>query len=300
MKLLSVATSALVALGSIVSVVNADAYSDAMKEWCDGMSRTPNILTFPGIKITFPSTTTVVGAGSQTKVSVTRVPNQHEKSITGLDLYMVEGGSAKYINNIWHGMYSLNTQASITDTIPANTTAGLYYYRVWVTNMIQGQQGPACTPTSATFKVTSAGHTNDDGTTTQDDPNDTTLYNPEYQKGCFGLDVKYPAEGQTVDIGKHLRLQLHRDSASQTDELLQVDLFKGDPSNQGQFVQSIFTGEESINNILTLKDHIVLPSNVTSDGDFFYSLKVSSDKVDKTQDSCTFYSKNFKITESSN
>ncbi|CAM0142903.1 hypothetical protein VKS41_002522 [Umbelopsis sp. WA50703] len=288
MKLLSVATSALVALGSIVSVVNADAYSSAMKEWCDGVT------------ITFPNTTAVVAAGSQTQVSVTRVPNEHDKAITGLDLYMVEGGSAKYINNIWHGQYSLNTQASITDTIPANTTAGLYYYRVWVTNMIQGQQGPACTPTSATFKVTSAGHTNADGTTTQDDVNDATVYNPEYQKGCFGLEVKYPAEGQNVDIGQHLRLQLHRDSASQTDELLQVDLFKGDPSNQGQFVQNVYTGEESINNILTLKDHIVLPSNVTSDGDFFYSLKVSSDKVDKAQDTCTFYSKSFKITESSN
>jgi hypothetical protein len=38
MKLLSVATSALLALGSIVSVVNADSYSDAMKEFCGGMS----------------------------------------------------------------------------------------------------------------------------------------------------------------------------------------------------------------------------------------------------------------------
>lgn len=37
MKFLSVATSALLALGSIVSVANADAYSDAMKEWCGGM-----------------------------------------------------------------------------------------------------------------------------------------------------------------------------------------------------------------------------------------------------------------------
>jgi hypothetical protein len=231
-----------------------------------------------------------------------RVPNAHKKAITGLDLYKVTNGKATYINNIWKGSYNLNTLASITDTIPANSAAGLYYYRVWVTNMItangQTQHGPDCTPTSATFKVTSAGHTNADGSVTQDDVNDPTLYHPDYQKGCFGLEVKYPAEGQTVDLGKHLRLQLERDSASQTDELLQVDLFKGDPSNQGQFVQSIWSGEESINNILTLQDHIVLPSNVTSDGDFFYSIKVSSDKLDKAQDSCTFYSKGFKINQS--
>jgi len=285
MKLLSVATSALLALGSIVSVVNADAYSDAMKEWCSG------------ITITYPTTSTIVAAGSSTKVSVTRVPNQHSKSITGLDLYKVTNGKAQYINNIWKGTYNLNTQASITDTIPANSAAGLYYYRVWVTNMINGQHGPDCTPTSPTFKVTTAGHTNADGSVTQDDINDPTLYHPDYQKGCFGLDVKYPAEGQTVDIGKHIRLQLERDGASQTEDLLQVDLFKGDPSNQGQFVENVWKEEagEAINNILTLKDHIVLPSNVTSDGVFFYSIKVSSDKLDKTQDSCTFYSKGFKI-----
>ncbi|KAH8550712.1 hypothetical protein BGW37DRAFT_74214 [Umbelopsis sp. PMI_123] len=287
MKLLSVATSALVALGSIVSVANADSYSDAMKEFCGG------------ITITYPQATTVVAAGSQTKVSVTRVPNQHSKAITGLDLYKVNNGKAQYLNNIWTGNYTLNTQASIVDTIPSNSSAGLYYYRVWVTNIIGGQHGPDCTPTSPTFKVTSTGHTNADGTVTQDDLNDPTIYHPDYMKGCFGLDVKYPAEGQTVDIGQHLRLQLERDSASQTDELLQVDLFKGDPSNQGQFVQNVWTGAESINNILTLKDHIVLPSNVTSDGDFFYSIKVSSDKVDKAQDTCTFYSKGFKITQSS-
>ncbi|KAI9282993.1 hypothetical protein BC943DRAFT_328056 [Umbelopsis sp. AD052] len=288
MKFLSVATSALLALGSIVSVANADSYSDAMKEFCSG------------ITITFPQKTTVVKAGSATKVSVTRVPNAHAKAITGLDLYKVDSGKAKYIKNIWHGNYTLNTQASISDKLDASNPAGLYYYRVWVTNIMGGEHGPDCTPTSATFKLTSAsGHTNADGSVSEDDVNDPTLYNPDHQKGCFGLDVKYPAEGQTIDIGKHLRLQLERDSASQTDELLQVDLFKGDPSNQGQFVQNVWTGEESINNILTLKDHMVLPSNVTNDGDFFYSIKVSSDKVDKAEDACTFYSKGFKITGTS-
>lgn len=45
-------------------------------------------------------------------------------------LYSVgSDGTPKYIQNTWTGSYALQTSASISDDIPANTAAGLYYYR---------------------------------------------------------------------------------------------------------------------------------------------------------------------------
>lgn len=88
-------------------------------------------------------------------IFIAREPDERKKTITGLDvshhhlnlsflfvlimmpyyvlcwqLYSVaEGGKATYVQNVWHGNFPLNKQASISDTIPANATAGLYYYR---------------------------------------------------------------------------------------------------------------------------------------------------------------------------
>lgn len=87
-------------------------------------------------------------------IFIARQPDERKKTITGLDvsnhlcssllfvlimmpyyawrwqLYSVsEGGEAKYIQNVWEGKFPLNKQASISDTVPANATAGLYYYR---------------------------------------------------------------------------------------------------------------------------------------------------------------------------
>lgn len=88
-------------------------------------------------------------------IFIARQPDERKKTITGLDvskhlflsllfvlitmmpycdlrwqLYSVsESGEAKYIQNVWEGKFPLNKQASISDTVPANSTAGLYYYR---------------------------------------------------------------------------------------------------------------------------------------------------------------------------
>ena len=75
-----------------------------------------------------------------------RVQNDYQKTITGVDvslnikmwiyysnlLQLFSVGSdnnPKYVQNIWAGQYQLGTQATLTDTIPANVTAGVYYFR---------------------------------------------------------------------------------------------------------------------------------------------------------------------------
>ncbi|KAI8882407.1 hypothetical protein K501DRAFT_219002 [Backusella circina FSU 941] len=274
MKFSIAAISAL--LLSSVAVTSADSYSDAIKAWCSGLS------------VTFPASSTVVVAGAKTKVTVTRKPDAHTKTITGLDLYSVDSkGKAKYINNIWKGNYKLNTQASIADTIPKGTAAGLYYYRVWVTNLVNGQHGPDCLETSHTFKVTSGSHTNAAGDEEYTESlDDNSIYNQDHAKGCFGLAVDYPQEGSTFRVNEHIHISANKDSASQTDALTKVELYKGT-----ELVDVAWEGSESFNGAFTLKDHLSL-NNVDASADYHYKLYVSSKKSD---DTCTFESNNFKI-----
>ncbi|KAF1797484.1 hypothetical protein V8B55DRAFT_1515787 [Mucor lusitanicus] len=275
MKFSIAAISALV-LSSAVTYTTADSYSDAMKSWCGGLA------------VTAPTASTVAVAGQKAKITVTRKADQRTKKITGLDLYSVDSaGKAKYVQNVWSGSYALNTKATISDQIPSNVKAGLYYYRVWVTNMINNQHGPDCIETSRTFKVTTGSHTNAAGDIEYAESlHDNSIYPQTHQDGCFGLSVDYPQEGSTFRSNDHLHLQVNRDAASQTDALTKIDLYKGDT-----LVNTAWEGSESFQNSFTLKDHLVL-NDIDASADYHYKVYVTS----KSASTCTFESKNFKIS----
>ncbi|KAI8376320.1 uncharacterized protein BYT42DRAFT_574208 [Radiomyces spectabilis] len=283
MKFSLAATSALL-LTAFATLAKADEYADAMKEWCDGLT------------VTKPDDQAMIAAGAETDVTVTRVPNDHQKTITGLDLYSVDqNGKAKYIKNVWHGSYELNQQSTIKDTIPSNATAGLYYYRVWVTNQINGMHGPDCLETSHTFRVSTASHQNADGSMYYaEDPDDVTFYHPEHFKGCFGLSVEYPQEGATVKTGEHVRISVNRDSASQTESLLKVDLYKSTEANKAEYIDTVWEGKERFVDAFTLKDHLSIPDGqYDADATYYYTLEVTSNKVQ--DETCTFHSQGFKV-----
>ncbi|KAI8358577.1 hypothetical protein BD560DRAFT_195912 [Blakeslea trispora] len=276
MKVSIAALSALL-LSSAVSYTAADSYSDAIKSWCQGL------------EVTAPTASNVVVAGKNAKITVTRKPDQRTKTITGLDLYSVSSsGKATYVQNVWKGNYALKTSASISNTVPANSKAGLYYYRVWVTNLVNGQHGPDCIETSHTFKVTTGSHTNAAGDIEYAESlHDNSIYSPEHYDGCFGLSIDYPKEGSVFKGNDHVHLQTTRDDSSQTDTLTKIELYKGD-----ERVNVAWTGNESIQKSFSLKDHLVL-KNVDPNADYHYKVHVTSKKSsDKT---CTFDSQNFKI-----
>lgn len=186
----------------------------------------------------------------------------------------------------------MNTQASISDEIPDTVAAGLYYYRVWVTNMIGTSHGPDCLETSHTFKVTTGTHTNSFGETEYAESlHDNSIYNSEHYDGCFGLTVDYPQAGSTFNTNDHVHIQVARDSSSQTGAVTQIDLYKGD-----DLINTAWKGSESFQNSFTLKDHLVL-DNVDTSSDYHYKIYVASKK--SSGKTCTFESNSFKIASSS-
>ncbi|KAI7900520.1 uncharacterized protein BX663DRAFT_159307 [Cokeromyces recurvatus] len=278
MKFSIAAISALI-LSSAISFTTADSYSDAIKAWC-------------GLKVTAPTASTVVVAGQKTKITVTRkASDKHTKTITGLDLYSVSStGKASYVQNVWKGSYALKKSASITDTVPKNIPAGLYYYRVWITNMIDGQHGPDCLETSHTFKVTTSSHTNAAGETEYAEYlHDDSIYPENHYNGCFGLNVDYPSAGSTFNTNEHVLIQLNRDSASQTGEVTKVELYKGD-----KLVNTVWQGSELFQSSFNLKDHLAL-NNVDPNAEYHYKIYTTSTTGDNT---CTFKSNSFKIQQS--
>ncbi|KAI8981027.1 hypothetical protein BDB01DRAFT_795066 [Pilobolus umbonatus] len=277
MKFSIAAISALI-LSSAITYTSGDAYADAMKSWCGGLS------------VTSPTASNVYVAGKKAKITVTRKADQRTKTITGLDLYSVaSNGQAKYIKNVWKGSYALKTKATIYDIIPKNTAAGLYYYRVWVTNWIDGQHGPDCLQTSHTFKVTSGSHTNAAGMLEYAELlSDEKIYNPQYFEGCFGVNVKYPEEGSVYNLKDHVHIQVDKDSSSQADALTKVELYNGE-----ELVSVAWTGHESFQNSFVLKDHLVL-THVDPSALYHYKIYTTSDKGEAT---CTFESNNFKIQQ---
>ncbi|KAI8063666.1 uncharacterized protein B0P05DRAFT_555213 [Gilbertella persicaria] len=275
MKLSIAALSALL-LSSAVSFTAADSYSDAIKSWCQGLD------------VTAPSSSTVAVAGQKAKITVTRKADQRTKTITGLDLYSVSSaGKATYVQNVWKGNYALKTSASIQNALPSNLKAGLYYYRVWVTNLVNGQHGPDCIETSHTFKVTTGSHTNAVGEIEYAESlHDNAIYSPEHYDGCFGLSVDYPAEGSVFKPNDHVHIQANRDDSSQTDEVTMIQLYKGQ-----QLIATAWRGAEAIQKSFALKDHLILP-NVDTTADYHYKVYATSKKANKT---CVFESKNFKV-----
>ncbi|GAA5800306.1 hypothetical protein EDC94DRAFT_670774 [Helicostylum pulchrum] len=273
----SITTISALLLVSAASVAQADSYADAIKSWCGGLA------------VTAPKTSTVVVAGAKTKITVTRKADARTKTITGLDLYSVsKDGKAKYVQNVWKGSYALKTSATISDQVPKNVPAGLYYYRVWVTNLIGKQHGPDCLETSSTFKVTTGSHTNAAGDLEYTESlHDNSIYNTEHEAGCFGLSVDYPENGGTFKLNEHIHIQANRDAASQTDALTKVELYKGD-----ELVNTAWTGSESFQNSFSLKDHLRL-DNVDTTSDYHYKVYATSNKADKT---CVFKSGDFKIS----
>ncbi|RCI05495.1 hypothetical protein CU098_009107 [Rhizopus stolonifer] len=263
----SIAAASLCALTFLSSAVKADSYSDAIKEFCDGLD------------VTAPTASDVFVAGQNATVTVTRVANSHEKQITGLDLYSVDSsGNPKYVQNVW--------------AVPSNSTAGLYYYRVWVTNIINGGHGPDCLKTSKTFKVTTGSHTNAAGFTYYEQSlDDSDYYHPEFAKGCFGLKVQNPAEGSTQTQGSHVAVMLSRDSASQTNTLKRLELIKSS-NGQEESVETVWEGDELLTDAFTIKDHLNIPSDkFDSSASYYYKADVTSD----SGETCSFQSGAFKV-----
>ncbi|KAI9317272.1 hypothetical protein BX666DRAFT_1858076 [Dichotomocladium elegans] len=283
MKFSFAATTALL-LTTFAALGSADEYADAIKAWCKGLD------------VTTPSAKDVLVAGHNAKITVTRIPDSKKKTITGLDLYSVsKTGKAKYVQNVWTGNYTLNSKASITDKLPSKLTAGLYYYRVWVTNILGGAHGPDCIETSHTFKVTTGVHTNSDGISYYTESlDDIQFYHPEYFKGCFALEVDYPKKDQEVKLGEHVTISVSRDTTSQTDSVTKVDLYKSTSANEAEYVETVWEGRESFTNQFTLKDHFKFDeSEIESGATYYYALTVTSSK---TQDEdCTFHSQPFKV-----
>ncbi|GAA5816364.1 hypothetical protein MFLAVUS_009892 [Mucor flavus] len=281
---LSITAASIFALACFSSV-KADSYSDAIAKFCDGLA------------VTNPTVDDVFVAGNNATVTVTREPNERTKTITGLDLYSVDGeGNPKYVQNTWAGSYELQTSASISDDIPADTPAGLYYYRVWVTNMIDGQHGPDCIKTSRTFKVTTSSHTNDAGFTSYaqalDDPN---FFKPEFAKGCFGLTVKSPSAGDDLKLDSFVPVELKRDGASQTDSLTKVEIYKA-VDGADQLVDTVWSGQESLGNAFIYKDHLKISSDkYDPNSSYYYKIDVTSQVKGET---CSFQSGAFKVSSS--
>ncbi|KAI8074393.1 hypothetical protein BC940DRAFT_249060 [Gongronella butleri] len=283
MKLSLAAASAL--LLSSLALVRADEYADAEKAFCGGLS------------VPQPDGTATYTLGQSVHVAVHNNGSQeHQKTITGLDLYSVDSnGDAKYVENVWAGSQPLSgTDASLDDSLPTNITAGTYYYRVWVTNMINGMHGPDCLETSHTFKVSTGGTNNNGLFAYNEDLTDEQVYNSKHGKGCFGLKVAYPLEGAQYKEGEHVRLTVNRDSSSQTEELHKVDLYKVDGEQQ-VLVQNVWTGKERLSNAFTLKDHMVLPTTgISADTTYFYKVETTSNKHSDV--TCEFNSHTFKIS----
>ncbi|KAI8336827.1 hypothetical protein BC941DRAFT_428214 [Chlamydoabsidia padenii] len=280
----SLATASALLLAAFAAV-NAEDSSNVMEQWCGGLS------------VPTPDADAPFTAGAQAKITVHNEPgDSHQKTITGLDLYSVAtDGTAKYIKNVWKGEQALTTDASIDDTIPSDTAAGDYYYRVWVTNQINGMHGPDCLETSHTFKVTTGSHTNDAGLTEYaENLDDETIYNPKHAKGCFGLSVENPSKDQVFTEGDHARITIERDPSSQTDKIKKVDLYKKVEGQDPVFVQNAWEGVEGITKSFTLKDHVIIPSaGIDPNAEYIYRVEASSNK-DKTA-VCDFASKSFKI-----
>jgi hypothetical protein len=154
--------------------------------------------------------------------------------------------------------------------------------------LVNGQHGPDCLETSHTFKVTTGSHTNAATGETEytESLHDNSIYNPDHQNGCFGLSVDYPKQGSTFKVNEHIHIQANRDSASQTDAITKIELYKGT-----ELVSTAWSGSESFVNSYTLKDHLVL-NNIDSTADYHYKVYATSNKEAAT---CTFESASFKI-----
>ncbi|KAI9243217.1 hypothetical protein BY458DRAFT_561261 [Sporodiniella umbellata] len=278
----SIATIA--ALAFLSTSVRADSMDDAIAAFCNGLN------------VTTPLTTDVVVAGQNATVTVTRVPNDKTKTITGLDLYSVDAaGQPKYVKNTWAGNYTLNTQASMNDTVPADSPAGIYYYRIWVTNIIHGAHGPDCIKTTPNFKVTTGTHTNAAGFTSYAEHlDDASVYNPEHVKGCFGLQVTSPAAGDSARQGDHVSIVLSRDSASQTEALTKVEIYKKSDDGHDVLVDHVWSGKETIQNLITLKDQITIDADLYDpNAQYYYKIEASSSvQADET---CSFQSSLFSV-----
>ncbi|KAI9490075.1 hypothetical protein BDB00DRAFT_839500 [Zychaea mexicana] len=284
----SVAAASALLVSAFAGMASADAYADAIAEWCDGL------------EIVEPNENTIAVAGSVTKITATREPNDKQKTVSGLDLYSVDSdGQAKYIQNVWQGNFTLNQRATITDDIPANVTAGLYYYRAWITNLMDGgKHGPDCIETSHNFKVTSGVHQHPNGISYYTESlDDVQFYHPDYFRGCFGLKVTTPAKGKTYNVGDHITVTANRDKASQTAVLKSIDLYKSTEKNKAVFVENAWEGKERFTDSFTLKDHFkpAKKEDIDESATYYYTLTVTSNKS-KDED-CTFHSEGFKIKD---
>lgn len=160
--------------------------------------------------------------------------------------------------------------------------------------MINGQHGPDCLKTSRTFKVTTGSHTNDAGLTSYAQAlDDVNYYKPEFAKGCFGLKVTSPVEGETQKQGSHVSVVLSRDGASQTDTLTKVEIYKA-LEGADQLVDTVWSGTEALANSLNIKDQLRIPSNdFEANAVYYYKIDVTSQVKGET---CSFQSGAFKIT----
>lgn len=163
-----------------------------------------------------------------------------------------------------------------------------------MSNVKDGQRGPDCIKISPTFKVTTGSHQNSDGFLSYAESlDDANYYNPEVAKGCFGLGITAPKEGDSAPHGAHVSVEFKRDSASATKTLNKLEIYKVNEDDD-ELVDTVWTGKETLVNIFIIKDELKIPSDkFDPNASYYYKAEVTSQHGNHA---CPFRSGSFKIT----
>ncbi|CEP07938.1 hypothetical protein [Parasitella parasitica] len=261
-----------------ISYVQADALQDeidaALKKFCGG------------IAVTGPTKGQTFTNPKKIKVTVTRKPNAQAKVINGVDAYSINSkGKATYLTTVWKGSYSLEQKATLTVDLTKATKAkfpGQFEFRVWVHN----KAGPDCTLMSKVFKAKSSSHSN------AVEESEYKSLSENIDRGCFGVEITAPKLGGEVTADEAFSVDIKRDTAAHTEYLTGLELYSINlDTRDSTKVHASWTGKESINNMMNIKDTI--PSSAKADNTaFYYKLSATT----QHEESCEFFSHPFYLS----
>lgn len=108
-------------------------------------------------------------------------------------------------------------------------------------------------------------------------------------RGCFGVELTAPELGGTVTAGQSFSVQIKRDSAAHTEYLTKLELYNVNlDTRDSNKVQDSWTGNETITNMLNIKDTIPASAKAENTA-FYYKLSATT----QHEESCEFYSHPF-------
>ncbi|CAO3632498.1 unnamed protein product [Cunninghamella echinulata] len=260
----SIVGAATILLASIASV-KGDALGEAVQKFCGGLS-----VPSPAQGVYTP--------GTELNFTITNKPgDQYQKVITNLHLYQVEKVNNQdklvQIQEIWEGRQPLVSEASLKNKLgqSGQLNAGNYYYRSWVSNVIDGGRGPTCTPTSVTFQVTTGSHVNDAGELKyNEDLLNKDIYNPDHLRGCYGLNINEPKDGQVFTKGEHAHITIERKREANTDTIKRIEQYKLENGNKPVLVETVFDYDEVIFDFFNLKDNLIAPAGPNTE--YYYKI----------------------------